>query len=58
MAKLTITQEDGSTQDFFDQAHVDQAVADAIAALPAQSTIKEVDVIEEDGSVEKFSPEA
>lgn len=53
MAKVTITQDDGSTQDFFDQAYVDAAVAAVHGA-----TVTEVDVIESDGTEEKFVPEA
>lgn len=57
--KITITHDDGSLQDFFPQAYTDEAVAAAVAAVPVTSApevIKEVDVVNADGTEEKFTP--
>lgn len=61
MAKITYTADDGSTQDFNDQAYTDAAVAAAVAALGSANTTAEVaDVRIEntDGSSETFVPAA
>lgn len=58
--KLTVTNEDGSTQDFFPQSYTDAA----IAAMPAnvvnsvQPEVDEVDLLLTDGSTKKFVPAA
>lgn len=58
--KITLTQEDGSTQDFFPQSYTDAAVAEATAAItPApvvQPTDTEVDILLSDGTTKKFVP--
>lgn len=58
MAKVTLTNDDGSTVDFVDQKAVDEAVAAAVAAItPAPSVdpeAVEVDIILTDGSSKKF----
>jgi len=58
MQKLTSTNDDGSTEDFFPQSYTDAAVATAIAAVPAQPSVAddtvEVDLVKADGSTKKF----
>jgi len=59
--KVTIDLEDGSTpQDLFDQAHVDAAVATAVAAVPAAPIVapedREIDVQVSDGTTKTFVP--
>jgi hypothetical protein len=58
MPKLTLTNADGSTQDFFPQSYTDAAVAAAVAAVPAQPPVAddtvEVDLVKADGSTKKF----
>jgi hypothetical protein len=58
MAKVTLTNDDGSTVDFNDQAFTDAAVAAAVAAVPAQPPVAdetvEVDLVKADGSTKKF----
>ena len=60
--KVTVTNADGSTQDYFDQAYTDAAVATAVAAIPpapvpvVEPTDTEIDVVLSDGSVKKFVP--
>jgi hypothetical protein len=48
----------GVSTTFFSQAHVDAAVAAAVAAVPAQPPVAddtvEVDLIKADGSTKKF----
>jgi hypothetical protein len=59
--KVTITQEDGSTQDFFPQSYTDAAVTAAVAAVPAPVVAPEdteVDILLSDGSTKKFVPAA
>lgn len=58
--KITLTHDDGSTEDFVNQATVDAAVATAVAAIPVGSTIEtiaDVQVFNTDGSTETFVPE-
>lgn len=56
--KLTQTNDDGTTVDFFPQSYTDAAVAAAVAAVPAPTVVaphdKEVDIIDTDGTVKKF----
>lgn len=57
MAKVTLTNDDGSTVDFNDQAFTDAAVAAALAAVttpPVSDDTVEVDLIKADGSTKKF----
>jgi len=58
--KLTLTNNDGSTQEFNEQAYTDAAVAAAVAAIkPAPvvaPTDTEVDILLSDGSTKKFVP--
>jgi hypothetical protein len=58
--KITITNEDGSTTDFFPQSYTDAAVAaaeQAITPAPVVSpTDVEVDIVLSDGSTKKFVP--
>jgi hypothetical protein len=58
--KITLTNEDGSTTDFFQQSYTDAAVATAVAAVPAAPVVApedtEVDITRTDGSVVKFIP--
>jgi hypothetical protein len=54
MQKVTIINDDGSTQDFFPQSYTDAAVA-AVQPQPAVSDdTVEVDLIKADGSTKKF----
>lgn len=57
MASAIFTADDGSVVNLFDQAHVDAAVATAVAAVPAGApvVIDEVDVKESNGSTEVFN---
>ncbi len=56
MAKVTLTNDDGSTVEFNDQAFTDAAVAAALAAVPASGNpavapeVTEVDLLLTDGS--------
>lgn len=58
MSKVTLTNDDGSTVDFNDQAYTDAAVAAAIAALPQQPVVAPTDtgitVTHSDGTVQNF----
>ena len=58
MAKVTLTNDDGSTVDFNDQAFTDAAVAAAVAGITPQPVVTtstvEVDLVQDDGSVQKF----
>lgn len=60
MAKLTLTADDGSTTDFFDQAYTDEAVKVAVAAITPALIVApeatEVDIILSDGNTKKFVP--
>lgn len=63
MSKVTLTNDDGSTVDFNDQAFTDAAVAAAIAALPVPTpaegeVIKDEIVENTDGTTETLAPEA
>lgn len=60
MAKVTLTNDDGSTVDFLDPAGVQAAVDAAVAAVPQGTiaAIDEVDVKKSDGSEETFVPAA
>lgn len=56
--KITLTHDDGSTEEFVNQATVDTAVATALAAVPTTpETIADVEVVNTDGSTETFIPE-
>jgi hypothetical protein len=52
MPKVTLTNADGTTEDFFPQSYTDAAVTAAVAAIPkgVAPTITEVDVKESDGT--------
>jgi hypothetical protein len=61
MAKITYTADDGSTQDFNDQAYTDAAVAAAVAAAtpapgPVVSSLTDTSVViqHSDGSSQTF----
>ena len=58
MAKITLTNDDGSTVEFVNQAAVDAAVAAALAAQAPVNTVapevNEVDLLLTDGSTKKF----
>ncbi len=58
MIKATITQEDGSTVDLFDQSYTDEAVATALAgATPVVAPeATEIDLVLTDGTTKKFIP--
>lgn len=60
MEKITVTNTDSSTEDFFPQSYTDAAVAAAVAAItPApivEPTDTEVDIQVSDGTVKKFIP--
>jgi len=66
MAKITLTNDDGSTQDFNDQAYTDAAVAAAVAAVPAPAagpvvtSLNDTSVVitHSDGSTQTFVVEA
>lgn len=64
MTKATITLEDGSTVDLFDQSYTDDAVQQALAnaggsTLPVVAPEDvEVDIILTDGTTKKFVPAA
>ena len=59
MSKFTFTHDDGTTEDLFPQSYTDAAVATALAAVVpvVPATVTEVDVVESDGTTEKFVPE-
>lgn len=61
MAKITLTNDDGSTVDFLDPAGVQAAIDAAVAAfpqpLPEPENIASVEVVNQDGSSETFVPE-
>jgi hypothetical protein len=58
MQKVTITNDDSSTQDFFPQSYTDAAVSTALAAQAPANTVApevtEVDLVLTDGSSKKF----
>lgn len=56
MQKVTITNDDGSTQDFFPQSYTDAAVAAATPVVSPEDV--EVDIVLSDGSTKKFVPAA
>lgn len=60
MEKITVTNTDGSTQDFYPQSYTDAAVAAATAEItPApvvEPTDVEVDIVLSDGTTKKFVP--
>jgi adenine deaminase len=60
MAKVTLVNDDGSTTDFFDQAHVDAAVQEAVAGVQpvVAPEATEIDLLLTDGSTKKFVPAA
>lgn len=62
MQKITITQDDGSTQDFFPQSYTDSAVAAATAAITPAPVVApetvEIDLVLTDGTTKKFVPAA
>lgn len=55
--KVTITQDDGSAQDFFPQSYTDAAVAAAVANVQ-HPKVQEVDVKMTDGSEVTATPNA
>lgn len=59
MAHVTMTNDDGTTKDFFDQAYTDAAIAAYAAAHPATSgeVVKDVVVENEDGTSETMEAE-
>lgn len=58
IAKITVTNDDGTTEDFNGQAYTDAAVAAALAAQTPPNTVdpevSEVDLVLTDGSMKKF----
>jgi hypothetical protein len=62
MPKVTLTNADGSTQDFNPQSYTDEAVAAALAAQAPANTVSpevtEVDLVLTDGSTKKFTAAA
>ncbi len=59
MDKITFTATDGTATEYFPQAYTDEAVAAAIAALPAAEVAPEateIDVLLTNGSTKKFIP--
>lgn len=63
MTKATITLEDGSTVDLFDQSYTDDAVTAALANAGTTAPVVtpddvEVDLILSDGTTKKFVPAA
>lgn len=58
MQKVTITNDDGSTEDFFPQSYTDSAVQTALAEHTPANTVSpevnEVDLVLTDGSTKKF----
>jgi hypothetical protein len=61
MPKVTLTNADGSTSDFFPQSYTDLAVATAIAAQSnplVAPEVNEVDLLLTDGSTKKFTAAA
>lgn len=63
MVKVTVSQEDGSSEDFFPQSYTDEAVAAAVAAAQSAPSVPvvspgdvEVDIVLSDGSTKTFVP--
>jgi hypothetical protein len=58
MQKITATNDDGSTQDFFPQSYTDAAVQQALQNQAPVNTVtpdvSEVDLVLTDGSTKKF----
>ena len=58
MPKVTLTNADGTTEDFFPQSYTDAAVAAAVAGVPAVNTVApevtEVDLVLTNGTSKKF----
>jgi hypothetical protein len=54
MPKVTLTNGDGSTQDFFPQSYTDAAVAAVSPANTVEPEVNEVDLLLTDGSTRKF----
>lgn len=58
MPKVTLTNADATTEDFFPQSYTDAAVAAAIAAQAPANTVApevtEVDLVLTDGTTKKF----
>jgi hypothetical protein len=57
MPKVTLTDADGTTTDFFPQSYTDVAVA-AASVAPIAIDATEVDLVLADGSTKKFVPAA
>jgi hypothetical protein len=55
MPKVTLTNADGSTQDFFPQSYTDAAVAAVTPANTVAPEVTEVDLVPTDGSTKKFT---
>jgi hypothetical protein len=58
MPKVTLTNADGSTEDFFPQSYTDAAVAVVTPAPIVGPTDTEVDILLSDGTIKKFVPAA
>jgi hypothetical protein len=56
MPKVTLTNADGSTEDFFPQSYTYSAVAAVIPANTVAPEVTEVDLVLTDGSTNKFIP--
>jgi hypothetical protein len=54
MPKVTLTNADGSTQDFFPQSYTDAAVAAAAPVNTVEPEVNEVDLLLTDGTTKKF----
>lgn len=54
MITATITQEDGSTVELFDQSYTDAAVAAVTPVVAPEAT--EIDLVLTDGTTKKFIP--
>jgi hypothetical protein len=57
MPKVTLTNADGSTEDYFPQSYTDAAVQ-AASVAPIDVDATEVDLVLKDGSTKKFVPAA
>jgi hypothetical protein len=58
MQKVTVTNDDGSTEDFFPQSYTDAAVAAVTPANMVAPEVTEVDLVLTDGSTKKFTAAA
>jgi hypothetical protein len=56
MPKVTLTNADGTTEDFFPQSYTDAAVAAVTPAPVVAPTDTEVDILLSDGTTKKFVP--